>query len=113
MGLIGYVYRNADDAYDCTKNGWSSHFTRVCIVNAEGPFSPDERHIGVKVVRHRTMKSLHVISLEDEASGKWTMFGGNYMACSDSRFSALCQQLLGESSRLGVGAISIHDRIED
>jgi len=112
MGLIAYVYRQADDNYDCTMNGWSSRFTRVCVVNAEGPFEPSDDCPAVEVVKHRTMKALHVVSVKDKESGKWTMFGGNYLACSDSRFSELCRKLTGEGAYTGFGAISIHDRIE-
>jgi hypothetical protein len=37
------------------------------------------------------------------------MFGGNYAAASDSRFSELCEKLLGTSF---YGAVAIHDRVE-
>lgn len=126
MGIIANVYRtgHSDEnglmrPSDCTMNGWSSLYDRVCVVNAEGPFEPDLNHPAVIVKRHRTMLSLHVVSVDDMESNRWTMFGGNYLACSDSRFGELCRKLLNEEPGgmkhnrfFGIGAISIHDRVE-
>ena len=39
----------------------------------------------------------------------WTMFGGNYATTSDSRFSELCEELLGTNF---YGAVAVHDRVE-
>ena len=41
--------------------------------------------------------------------GRWTMFGGNYGACSDSRFSAAIEGITGNPF---YGAVPIHDRVE-
>jgi len=117
MGIIASVYRDADQKYDCTMNGWSSRFTRCVVVNAEGPFEPTENAPAVKIVRHRTMNTLHAVSVEDIESGKWTMSGGNFIYSCDSRFGELCVRLLkegGVSSPLHFshGAVSVHDRIE-
>lgn len=110
MGITAYVYREAGSSHDCTMNGWSSRFTKVCVTNAEGPFEPTPDCPAVVLVPHRTLKgAIHAISAIDQASGKWTMFGGNFLASSDSRFWELCERL--GASRFH-GAVSIHDRIE-
>jgi hypothetical protein len=111
MGLIAQVYRPAGFP-DCTNNGWSARFDRVCIVNAEGPFEPSEDCPGVIVQKHRTMKSIHAVSVADAESGKWTMFGGNVLSMSDSRLGELVAELLGKDFQYAWGAIKIHDRIE-
>jgi hypothetical protein len=112
MGLIATVFRNADTNWpDCTNGGWSSKFHKVCVVNAEGPFEPSEDCPAVVIQRHRIMKSLHVCSEDHVLDGKITMFGGNFLYCSDSRFGALCRRLLQDSKMYGV-AVSIHDRVE-
>jgi hypothetical protein len=112
MGLIASVYRNTDITADCTNGGWSSRFTKVCIVNAEGPFEPTEDCPGVIVRKHRTMKSLNVVSVADDEANKWTMAGGNFLHTSDSRLGELVRDLLGADYQYSFGAISIHDRFE-
>lgn len=129
MGIIARVYRSGkSDEHglmtpdDSTMNGWSRLYDSVCVINADGPFEPDANRPAVKIVRHATMHSLHAISVEDEISGKWTMFGGNFLHGSDSRFGELCRRLLMYDRRgkhypqyenfYGIGAVSIHDRIE-
>lgn len=110
MGIHAYVFRKAGSDYDCTLGGWSSRFTEVCVINAEGPFDPDDKHPAVILVPHRTLRgAIHAISIADQSSGKWTMFGGNYLASSDSRFWQLCEKL---GASLFHGAVAIHDRIE-
>lgn len=115
MLYTGYVYRNADDNYDCTMNGWSRRFSRVHVTIGEEPLKEVEID-GVpivQIVKHRTMNSLHVVSLIDVASKKWTMFGGNFLHVGDSRVSDHCRKLLGLDNMWGgFGAIAIHDRIE-
>ena len=111
MGLTARIYRDVSDTYDCTMNGWSVRYTNVCIVNAEGPFEPDDDHPAVLVRKHPRANALHVVSQIDADSGKWTMFGGNFLACSDSRFGELCRRLLRDPNAY-IGAVQIHDRIE-
>ena len=112
MGLMATIYRSADSNYDCTNNGWSVNFSRVCIVNAEGPFEPTDDCPGVVVQKHRTMKSIHAVSVADLDRKVWTMFGGNLLHCSDSRFGNLVAELLGPDYQYAFGAVKIHDRVE-
>lgn len=114
MGLIANVYRRAGDTYDCTAGGWSSRVNQVIIENASGPFIPESytEYMPVRLIKHPTMNALHVKSVADLDAGRWTMFGGNYIACSDSRFGELIAQLLGPQYQYACGAIPIHDRFE-
>ena len=89
----------------------SSRANRVLVTNVSGPFEGTNDDIRVRLVRHNTMKAIHVVSETDIKSGKWTMFGGNFLYSSDSRFSEKARELLGDVSA-HVGAIGIHDRIE-
>lgn len=121
MGIIANVYRTGSTrgcdmglmkVEDCTNNGWSSGhgFDRVCVVNADGPFEPSDDCPAVMIVPHRTVKgAIHAISLHHHETKQWTMFGGNYLASSDSRFWELCERL--GASRYH-GAVAIHDRVE-
>lgn len=110
MGIHANVYRN--NAYgDCTNNGTSSEHDHVCVVNADGPFSPDDEHPAFVLVKHRTMNHVYAVPKELYESGAWTMMGGNFLYSSDSRFSIKVRQLLGDGYAF-VGAVPIHDRVE-
>ena len=131
MGITANVYRqgriDADGVFhptDCTLKGWSGNrgFNEVCVVNAEGPFEPDEKHPAVLIVRHRLPQynCLHAVLLDHYNDQRHTMFGGNFLYCSDSRFGELCVRLMSAGQcgiqthavHWSVGAIPIHDRIE-
>ena len=112
MGITAYVYRHPSEI-DCTLNGWSQRFDRVCVVNAEGPSEPSEDCPAVILERHRTLKNaIHAVSVEDKESGKWLMAGGNFLFSCDSRFSEAVARILGNDLFRFHGAVSIHDRIE-
>lgn len=106
MGLIVSVYRDASSNYDCTNNGASSRFTKLTLVNVDGPFEPSEDAPAAKLCKG-PINSVNIVPVEVE--GKWTMFGGNYAATSDSRFSDAVSRILGFPF---YGAVGIHDRVE-
>lgn len=118
-GDMAYVYRqvarqHADGSahmQDSTNGGWSSKFNVVVVTNAGGVFEPSKEMPGVRLVKHRTMNHVFAVSERDIAAGKWTMFGGNYLSSSDSRFKEAVRKLLGDPDAF-VGAIPIHDRYE-
>lgn len=133
MGLTANVYRTGTllpnglmKPRDCTLDGWSSRFDRVCIVNINGPFEPSEDCPAVMLLRHRTMPALHVVSVEHHEAKRWTMTGGNFLHCSDSRFSEACNNIMVHGNgwphttdgryraheHMSFGAVAIHDRIE-
>ena len=108
MGIHAEIYKS--NFQDCSNGGISSRYATVCVVNASGPFHADDRHPAVVLVK----KGDTVVAVPaDPSTGKpvdkWTMFGGAYIACSDSRFINLDETLLGRSF---YGAIAFHDRFE-
>lgn len=119
MGLNVSVYRS--NLGDCTNGGVSERANRLCIVNIEGPFEPSDEapaviltvnSLGNPILKPATQRIREENGneifdyVEDESA--WFMFGGNYAACSDSRF--------GEAVRRHTprfyGALPIHDRAE-
>lgn len=126
MGLLVSIYRS-DRIGDCTLNGISGHergAEGLCLVNVEGPFKPsadypaamlvDWRPFGDEIGR-RSVKVVPAVELNGTGSGRWatkpgwSMFGGNYAACSDSRFGEAVRRSLGVDF---YGAVAIHDRFE-
>jgi len=105
MGLILSVYK--DDSSDCSNSGISSKHSRVCVVNASGPFEPSDEYPAV-VLTEGPFNSVNLVPVELIGSGKWTMFGGNYAGTSDSRFSEAVEKMCGYRH----GMIKIHDRVE-
>ena len=105
MGLIAYVYRDASGC-DCTNSGISSRYHQVVIVNADGPFEPSADMPAVEIVKGYSEDTIRAVPVELKGGG---MAGGNYIASSDSRFSELCERLLGHRF---YGAVAMHDRLE-
>lgn len=112
MGIHAYVYRS--DLGDCTNGGISSKAKGLTIVNANGPFEPDDNHPAAMLVSHVNHAVIRPAEKDSEGVyhpvNKWWMFGGNYAATSDSRFGEAVERLLG---RKFYGAVPIHDRCED
>ena len=106
MGLHINIYK--DDGIDCTLNGVSSRKIKgLCITNIENtPFEPCDDYPPVKLVSNPFNS---VVLVPEECEGEWTMFGGNYGATSDSRFSDKIEEITGHRF---YGAIPIHDRVE-
>jgi hypothetical protein len=106
MGLIVDIYRSTARTVDCTNGGPSSKFTTFCLTNVDGPFEPRPDCPAAKLVKN----ALGTVKIVPESlEGKWTMFGGNYAATSDSRLGEAVEAILGH--RL-YGAIAVHDRVE-
>lgn len=106
MGLIGYIYtseRGLDPLSVLPRNA-----KRVCITNANGPFDPSDDLPPVKIIAGNLPGTLRCVPV-NVPSGKWLSFGGSYVACADSRFRELCEQLLDAPF---YGAIALHDRCE-
>lgn len=107
MGLIVSVYKDADSNYDCTMNGVTSRFTKMCVTNVDGPFDPSDDCPAVKLVEGNLPGTAKIVP--EECEGKWSMFGGNYAATSDSRFSEAIESIVGGRF---YGAVPVHDRVE-
>jgi len=114
MGMIAEIFRN-DMFKDCSNGGMSSNFTSVTVVNVDGPFEPTVGRPAV-FIKEGTFKgtikcvpAVKSLSGEYEEDTRWFMMGGTYIATSDSRFSAKCKELVGQSF---YGAVPFHDRYE-
>jgi len=104
LGLLAYVYRNG--SYDCTNGGLSSK-TESGVITGYGIgedseiFAPGEENPHYVIVRDICCgkERLRAIPADLVDSGKWTMFGGNFLYSCDSRFPS-------------DSPIAIHDRVE-
>lgn len=114
MGLIVDVFK-CKDMPDCTNKGISNRFDRLCLVNVEGPFTPNAQTPAAMLVKGNGLGLVKIVPAEYleigeyVPTGKWVMMGGNYAATSDSRFHRAVERLTGGQS---YGAVPIHDRIE-
>jgi len=108
MGIQVQVFRNGN--YDCTNGGISSKATELCLVNLPGSAEPSEDCPAARlIVRTPFGDSKPLLTIVPEGEERWTMFGGNYAACSGNGFSDACSKLLGHKF---YGAVAIHDRVE-
>jgi hypothetical protein len=116
MGIQVSIYKQVPygndflDDIDCTLGGESSYAKGFTVINCDGPFEPNEDYPAAELVMAEPIGGRKILRLIPESKkGKWTMFGGNYAGTSDSRFSELCDRLLGGSF---YGAVAVHDRVE-
>ena len=108
MGIHVLNYRS--ELGDCTNGGESASAKGFTVINCEGPFEPCENYPAAELVVAEPIGGRKILRLIPESKkGKWTMFGGNYATTSDSRFSKLCEELLGTNF---YGAVAVHDRVE-
>jgi len=110
MGIIVSVYRDASTNYDCTNGGESSRFTKLTVVNVDGPAEPSDDAPAVKLVQGPSVGGQPnpiLVPVSRLESGDWTMFGGNFGSTSDSRFCRAVEALGSYS-----GIVPIHDRVE-
>lgn len=106
MGLIVNIYRTA--GIDCTNGGFSSKHDKLCVTNVSGPFDPsDDAPAAVLQIHGKGI--VRIVPPELFNAGRHSMFGGNFAATSDSRFSAAVERLTGCTF---YGAVAIHDRVE-
>ena len=108
MGI--HVLNYISELGDCTNGGESASAKGFTVTNCEGPFEPCENYPAAELVVAEPIGGRKILRLIPESKkGKWTMFGGNYATTSDSRFSELCEELLGTNF---YGAVAVHDRVE-
>ena len=124
MGIRVNVLRSHHDQdswlgdVDCTNGGITNHKNgvhRLTIINADGPFEPDAE-APAAVIALTPFNNAKIVPADDAedfnqailASPRY-MFGGNYAACSDSRFNEAIKKLTGQDF---YGAVPIHDRKE-
>ena len=115
MGLQISVYRDASSNYDCTNNGLSRQFTKLTVMNIDGPDDQPSADAPAVILDSHYPGCLRIVPAIDVRPGKWVahpepaMFGGNLGYTSDSRFPEACEKLLGHTF---YGAVKIHDRFE-
>jgi len=107
MGLRAYIFKMPSTS-DCSLGGISAFFTDVCIVNVEGPSTPSPTCPAVELCTREVAGSIHFYAKPHAIGTHRGMFGGTYVATSDSRFGEAVERLGGVS---GV-AIQLHDRVE-
>lgn len=117
------VFRADRGGCDCTNGGISARARQLCLVNIDGPahVQPSDECPAAMLVPHnvhgdgpgrRLVRIVPAVEVDGEwrPDPRWTMFGGNFGGCSDSRFREKVEELLGAFFH---GAVAIHDRIED
>jgi len=95
------VYRTA--GIDCTNNGVTSDESNMMVVPCvSGPITAEQAELNeyVILVPGTAGNRMH---LKPEGVGRHTMFGGNFVYSSDSRFK----------ENYGNKPIHVHDRIEN
>ena len=95
---------------DCTNGGITNVETgvhKLTIINADGPFEPNDE-APAAVIALTPLNNAKIVPADDP-EGNNVMFGGNYAACSDSRFGYAIKKLTGQDF---YGAVPIHDRKE-
>lgn len=82
----------------------------LCLTNVSGPFEPDARYPAAKLVPGHLKGTVRVVMDPEKRPGLCgPMFGGSYVACSDSRFSEAVERMLGHRFN---GAVPLHDHYE-
>ena len=118
MGMIVSVYRDHRDPNgwlgdnDATNGGVTNHKTGVhqlTLVNVDGPFDPTPTRPAAWLVPGNVEGSAKIVPHDEYTNKTWTMFGGNYAATSDDRFSVAVEKIVGGTF---YGAVPIHDRVE-
>lgn len=109
--LVAHIFRTPLYA-DCSNGGISARCDRVTIVNCDGPdIMPTEDAPAVRLDKRADVLRLVPVvwnGVEWVTAG-WHMFGGTYVATSDSRFADACRRVLGARF---YGAVALHDRTE-
>ena len=107
MGLIVFVYRN--NLGDSTRGGISSDNCELTLMNVDGPFEPTPYRPAALLVPGNLKGTVKIVP--ENLNGRRSMFGGNYAATSDIRFTEAIRRISGVDT-YPYGAVPIHDRFE-
>ncbi|AHY26901.1 hypothetical protein PBI_ZOEJ_77 [Mycobacterium phage ZoeJ] len=122
-GLTLHVFRHP--LGDCTNDGVTSKADAVTLVGYQRErggkveplprmsqvFAPsDDAPAVVMVVSNLRGALPHLVPLDAQRAGAWTMAGGNIAGTSDSRFGELIEKVFDGPKC--VGSLPVHDRIE-
>lgn len=108
MGLHVAIFKNSSSRTDCAMNGVSARHTELTITNVPGPFEPTKQAPAAKLLPGFLPGTARIVP-DEVPEGKRSMFGGNYAATSDSRFTRAVEDLIDAPF---YGAVPIHDRVE-
>lgn len=121
MGIHASIYASGDWGRD-PLSVLPPGAQEVLVINAEGPFEPRPGDVLVKIESHVFGCARAVPVLPDGSDDKrWLMFGGRFIASSDSRFGQLVEKVILERQRKEYpdarrhhfyGALPLHDRYE-
>lgn len=115
MGIVAYIYKEKGLSF--SNGGASSKYDKLTLVNVGGPFDPSEDAPAALLLPNALGSAKVVMAVKQgnawvpykPASGVGPMFGGTYVASSDSRFSEGVADILGRGF---YGAVPLHDRYE-
>lgn len=108
MGLTIRVFR--DKGSDCSRNGVSSRYDELHVVNVEGQDFMHEKAQEVALIRGHIPGSVRLVPCKILHQNIHSSFGGCFGGCSDSRFTRAVGRLMGNAA--GSHAVPIHDRVE-
>ena len=95
------VYRDASGS-DCTNGGVSSRFTRATLWRGRVPKGSTSDSIAIFELVETNARGEPYLKAVPAGETRWTMFGGNFLWSSDSRFR----------NEVSERPIPIHDRVE-
>ena len=98
----------AHKGYDCTNGGVSSKADAALVIGAGIPEIFEAGDMPVLILAMGNMPGCAKL-IPAEGPDRHPMFGGNYGACSDSRFCQAVEIIVGGRF---YGAVPIHDRFE-
>lgn len=107
MGLTVSIYRTP--GRDCTNGGVSAFGSELTLINVDGPVDPSFDAPAAKLVPGHLPGTVRIVP-EAIPEKRHSMFGGNYAATSDSRFTRAVEAIVGGPF---YGAVAIHDRLEN
>lgn len=94
----------------CSNGGVSEFYTEGLIVNIDAPHYPKSPlHPLLMLVKGNLPGTVKAVPVDQPEGKTGPMFGGSYIAGSDSRFSEAVEKLLGHRF---YGAVPLHDRFE-
>ncbi len=112
MGLYASIYARQNGEPHNQLSVLPQEAFAVFVANAEGPFDKnvDPLKEPAVVIEAGPLGSIRAVPLDaNGAPRRDVMFGGRYIASSDSRFRELCQEASGFAF---YGAVALHDRCE-
>ena len=95
--------------HGCANGGWTENNDELFVACPSGPHEVEVDDPSLFVLRRGPLGSLRLEPnvIPDGMAGP--MMGGCYAATSDSRFSEMCEHLLGHR---WYGAVAVHDRFD-